>query len=110
MPYVSKGLTSVKMRLPLIITITITEAFEVIKIDIVGPLPIIASRSKYLLTIQCNLTKFGCPKIIRGNQGLNLIRKTFSSMAKIFKIAQFKSTAYRPKDHSKEANTLSSST
>ncbi|CAB0043507.1 unnamed protein product [Trichogramma brassicae] len=115
-------LTRVKTRLPLTITTTPTEAFEVIEIDIVGPLPITTSGNKYLLTIQCNLTKyaeaislpevradvlaatfareficrFGCPKIIRSDQGPNLIGRTFSSMAKIFKITQFKSTAYRP--------------
>ncbi|CAB0041212.1 unnamed protein product [Trichogramma brassicae] len=51
-------LTRVKMRLPLTITTTPTEAFEVIEIDIVGPLPITTSGNKYLLTIQCNLTKY----------------------------------------------------
>uniref|UniRef100_A0ABD2WU09 Integrase catalytic domain-containing protein n=1 Tax=Trichogramma kaykai TaxID=54128 RepID=A0ABD2WU09_9HYME len=101
---------------------TPTETVEVIEIDIVGPVPMTTSGSKYLLTIQCNLTKyadaiplpevradvlaatftheficrFGFPKIIHSDQGPNLIGNTFSSMAKIFNITQFKSTAYRP--------------
>lgn len=79
------------------ITTTPSEAFEILEMDIVGPLPITISGNKYLLALQCNLTKysdalplsditaemvatvfsqefvcrFGCPKIIKADQGSN---------------------------------------
>ncbi|KAL7286500.1 hypothetical protein TKK_0019237 [Trichogramma kaykai] len=118
----TKKLTRIKTRLPLTITTTPTESFELIEIDIVGPLPVTTSNNKSILTIQCNLTKFseaiplpdvraeliatefaneficryGCPKYIRTDQGQNLIGKVFSSLARTFKIIQFRSTSYRP--------------
>ncbi|KAL7290444.1 hypothetical protein TKK_0016132 [Trichogramma kaykai] len=118
----TKKLTRLKTRLLLTITTTPTKAFELIEIDIVGPLPATISNNKYILTIQCNLTKFseaiplpdvraelivtafaneficryGCPKYIRTDQGQNLIGKVFSSLARTFEITQFRSTSYRP--------------
>ncbi|KAL7298864.1 hypothetical protein TKK_0007973 [Trichogramma kaykai] len=106
--------------------------------DIVGPLPLTVSGNKYILTLQCNLTKyseaiplpdvkadmiasafsnefvfrFGCPQTLRTDMGQNLIGKVFSTLAKLFKIRQIHSTAYRPKPKARwsGATTVSSST
>ena len=77
---------------------------------------------KYLLTIQDNLTKysdaialkntesstitvslakqfisrFGCPEIIHTDQGSNFTSQVMSTVCKIFKIKQIKSTAFHP--------------
>ncbi|CAB0033548.1 unnamed protein product [Trichogramma brassicae] len=116
-----RKLTRVKTKFPMKITTTPTTAFEVVEMDVVGPLPITISGNKYLLTLQCNLTKyseaiplpdvkadmiasafakdficrFGCPETLRTDMGQNLIGKVFSTLAKLFKIRQIHSTAYR---------------
>ena len=85
-------------------------AFEIIEMDIVGPLTVTNNGNKYLLTIQCNLTKysdaiplsdinsetvavafareficrFGCPQIIKTDQGSNFQSKLFKNFVKIF--------------------------
>ena len=50
-------LVCVKTRLPMKITDTLTEPFERIQIDIVGPLPI-TKKNQYILTIQDNFSKY----------------------------------------------------
>lgn len=108
-----------KTRMPMRITDTPKKAFDKIQVDIVGPLPISNKGNRYLLTIQCNLTKysdaihiltidsvtialalaeqfisrFGCPRSIHTDQGTSNIMKTF---CQIFKIQQIKSTAFHP--------------
>ena len=90
--------------------------------DIVGPLPITLKGNRYLLTLQCNLTKFsdaipipsmdsvtiglalaegfisryGCPKAIHTDQGRNFLSKFTQTLCNTFKIKQIKSTAYHP--------------
>ncbi|CAB0033550.1 unnamed protein product [Trichogramma brassicae] len=118
----TKKLTRVKTKFPMKIKSTPTTALEVVEMDIVGPLPLTVSGNKYILTLQCNLTKyseaiplpdvkagmiasafsnefvcrFGCPQTLRTDMGQNLIGKVFSTLAKLFKIRQIHSTAYRP--------------
>lgn len=53
-----KKLVRVRTKLPMVITDTPTDIFHKVAMDIVGPLPITKSDNRYLLTIQCNLTKF----------------------------------------------------
>ncbi|CAB0039001.1 unnamed protein product [Trichogramma brassicae] len=119
-----RKLTRVKTKFTMKITTTPTTAFEVVEMDVVGPLPITISGNKYLLTLRCNLTKyseaiplpdvkadmiasafakdficrFGCPETLRTDMGQNLIGKVFSTPAKLFKIRQIHSTAYRPQN------------
>ncbi|KAL7301957.1 hypothetical protein TKK_0005548 [Trichogramma kaykai] len=96
-----RKLTRVKTKFPMKTTTTPTTAFEVVEMDVVGPLPITISGKKYLLTLQCNLTKyskaiplpnvkadtialafakefisrFGCPETLRTDMSQNLIGK-----------------------------------
>ena len=115
-------LVRIKTKLPMRITDTPSEAFEKIEIDIVGPLPETGNKNKYILTIQCNLTKysdaiplpdtqsttiatalaenfisrFGCPQIIHTDQGSNFTSRIMSTFCKIFKVKQIQSTAFHP--------------
>lgn len=51
-------LVRVKTKLPMTITTTPVSGFETVEIDIVGPLPVTELRNKYILTMQCLLTKY----------------------------------------------------
>ena len=53
-----KKLVRVKTKKPMKITTTPNKAFEVLEMDIVGLLPVTVSGNKYILTLQCNLTKY----------------------------------------------------
>lgn len=117
-----RKLVRIKTRQPMKITTTPSEAFIILEMDIVGPLLITISGNKYLLTLQCNLTKysdalplsditaemvatvfsqeficrFGCPKVIKTDQGSNFQSQLLQKFAKVFKIKQFRSTAFHP--------------
>ena len=117
-----KKLVRVKTRLSMKITTTPIKGFQFVELDIVGPLPETVAGNKFLLTIQCNLTKysdaiplcdttaemiataftheficrFGCPEAIRTDQGSNLIGRVLSTVARLFKIRRYNSTAYHP--------------
>lgn len=112
----------IKTKIPMKITTTPTEAFEVVEIDIVGPLPITENGCRYILTMQDNLTKWseasplasfsaedvaiaftrdficrhGTPKILKTDQGSNFQSALMRHFAKIFKIQRMRSTAYHP--------------
>ena len=90
--------------------------------DIVGPLPVTIVGNKYILTLQCNLTKcsdalripdmtaemvattllhdfitrFGCPEAIKTDQSSNFQSSLMQRVVKIFKIKQFRSTSFHP--------------
>ena len=53
-----KKVARVKAKKPMKITTTPSRVFEVLEMDIVSPLPVTVAGSKYLLTLQCNLTKY----------------------------------------------------
>ena len=117
-----KKIVRVKTRQPMKITDTPKEAFDKVQMDLVGPLPRTTDGNIYILTLQDCLTKyseaipipdqeaitvamalaenfitrFGCPRSIQTDQGSNFMSQLFSSFCKIFKIRQFKSTAYHP--------------
>ena len=99
------------------ITTTSSKAFEDLEMDIVGPLPVTVSGNKYILTLQCNLTKyadalpipdmtaemvatallhdfitrFGCPEAIKTDQGSNFPSSLMQKVDKIFRIKQMRS-------------------
>ena len=117
-----RKLVRVKTRQPMRITTTPNGAFEVLEMDIVGPLPVTVAGNKYILTLQCNLTKysdalpifdmtaemvatalvhdfitrFGCPEVIKTDQGSNFQSSLMQKVAKIFKIKQLRSTSFHP--------------
>lgn len=108
------------VRAPLTDTSTANEAFEKVYIDLVGPLPTDNVNNKYIITIQCELTKFieaypvcsknaesvaskfvnefvlryGIPKAIASDQGKEFIADVFSGACKLLQIEQLYSTAY----------------
>lgn len=122
LPCKLKKLTREKIRPPMIITDTPGQALDRIFLDLVGPLSLTENGNKYLLTIQCNLTKFlvaiplpdmlastvahafvthficifGVARSLTTDQGRSFISELFTEVAKIFKIRTFKSTAYHP--------------
>lgn len=111
----------VKMsKQPLTITSTASSAFEKIFLDIVGPLNTDNDDNRYILTIQCELTKFvecypitnkdaqtvsqayvnnfilryGIPKAVVTDQGTEFMSKIFKETCKLLGIEQLHSTAY----------------
>ncbi|CAK1593922.1 unnamed protein product [Parnassius mnemosyne] len=105
---------------PLVITTTAHSAFEKVFLDVVGPLDRDIDDNKYLLTIQCELSKFieayplknketvtiartfvnnfilrfGVPKIIATDRGSEFISSTMTEICKLLQIEKINSTAY----------------
>lgn len=111
---------SVGTKQPMVITTTANSAFEKIFLDIVGPLPKDCNNFSYILTLQCELTKFteayplqakdsvsvasalvnnyilrfGIPKTIATDRGSEFISTTMKQICQLLKINQISSTAY----------------
>lgn len=125
LPCQLKKLVRVKTKMPMTITDTPNMAMEKIAMDIVGPLPISRLGNKYILTIQCQLSKlcmaiplaeataitiadmlikrwicvFGSPRVILTDQGTNFLSSLVKQIAKRFKIKQVKTTAFHPQSN-----------
>jgi len=106
----------------MILTDTPDAAFDKIFMDIMGSLPTSHERNSYILTIQDLLTKhslaiplkhasaidvadafvnefictYGAPKTLLTAQGTHFLNSLMKNIAKRFRIAQYKATAYRP--------------
>lgn len=122
LPCKLKKLTRQRIRPPMIITDTPGHAMDKIYLDLVGPLALTENGNRYLLTIQCNLTKFliaiplpnmlastvahafatqficifGVARSLTTDQGRSFVSELFREVAKIFKIKCFQSTSYHP--------------
>lgn len=105
---------------PMVITTTANYALEKVFLDIIGPLDRDLEDNKYILTIQCELSKFveayplrnkktitvaksfvnnfilrfGIPKVIATDRGTEFISKTMEEVCKLLKIEKLNSTAY----------------
>lgn len=105
---------------PLTITTTASSAFQTIFLDLVGPLSPDFLENRYILTIQCELSKFvepyatpnketrtvakafinnfvlrfGIPNKIVTVQGTEFLSNIFQESCKLLQIAQFNSTAH----------------
>lgn len=106
---------------PMMITDTTTSAFDKVSLDLVGPLDKDSiSNYKYILTIQCTLTKYveaypisskdavtvaasfvnnfilryGIPRQIMTDRGTEFIAETMQEVCKLLNISHVKSTAY----------------
>jgi hypothetical protein len=108
------------VRQPMIITTTASSAFEKLYLDIVGPLDTDTEGNKYILTLQCELTKYieayplqrkdtisvartlvsnfilryGVPGAITTDRGAEFMSATMDEVCKLLKISKFSSTAY----------------
>lgn len=104
------------------ITSTASKPFEIIALDIVGPLPVTENHNRFILTFQDNLTKFseaiaipnaeaatvaeefvtkiicrhGIPISILTDQGSNFLSNLFSKVCKLLKSKKIQTTAYHP--------------
>lgn len=111
---------SLNTKQPMVITSTANSAFEKIYLDLVGPLPKDASGHVYILTVQCELTKFveayplptkdavsvarsfvnnfilryGIPREIATDRGAEFISSTMKEVCQLLNISQLTSTAY----------------
>lgn len=105
---------------PMVITNTASSAFERISLDIMGPLPVDKNSNKYILTLQCDLSKFveayplqskdaesvarvfvsnfilryGVPKEIITDRGTEFMSNVMIEICKILHIERLNSTAY----------------
>lgn len=117
-----KKLVRVKTKTAMAVTDTPNMPFEKLALDIVGPLPITNKENRYILTMQCLLTKYyiavaipnatastvareflnnfvckyGAPKSVLTDQGTNFLSKLMKEIAKSLNIRQFKTTAFHP--------------
>lgn len=116
-----KNKTHRKTKQPMLITTTVTKAFERIFLDIVGPLPITESGHTHILTMQDELTRyalavallatdattvakafveccvciFGIPTNILTDCGTNFL-SVFKAMCKLLDIKKSKTTPWHP--------------
>ena len=99
----------------------VTEPFERVIVDCVGPLPRTKSGNKFLLTIMCSATRFpeaiplrnittknvvkallkffsvfGLPRIIQTDQGSNFMSRIFAQVMKQLDVTHCCSSAYHP--------------
>lgn len=107
-------------RTPMIVTTTANTAFEKIYLDLVGPLIPDHEDNKYILTTQCELTKFitatpikdksasvvakafvekvvlsfGVPHTIATDRGTEFMSSVFKNVCELLKIEKMNSTAY----------------
>lgn len=105
---------------PLSITTTAAVAFEKISLDLMGPLAVDIQGNRYILTIQCDLSKYveaypienkeaetvakafvnnfilryGIPNTVLHDQGTEFMSSVFSEACKILGIKQLHSTSY----------------
>lgn len=108
------------VRQPMVITTTPNSSFERISLDIMGPLDIDNYNNKYILTLQCDLTKYveaypidkketelvarlfvnnfilryGIPKEIITDQGKEFMSSVMSEVCSLLNIKKLNSTAY----------------
>ena len=94
-----KKLVRVKTKNPMVITDTLTTAFEKVSMNIFGPLPETKSGNLYILTIQDNFTKYSLaiplPNHLAGTIADAFVKKficifgspkVFAKLIKVFQI------------------------
>jgi transposase InsO family protein len=109
-------------RMPLQIFTTPKKPFDVIAIDIVGPMPTTANDNKYFLSVQCNFSKYivliplinqeastvakalaervllvyGLPRCLFSDLGTNFQSKLFKKLCNLLRIKQIRTTPFAP--------------
>ncbi|KAL4082984.1 hypothetical protein QTP88_028314 [Uroleucon formosanum] len=110
------------VKQPMVISTTAMEPFEKVFIDVVGPLPKTDSDNVYILTMQCDLTKFsmavpminheantvayhfvtscvclhGIPKVLVSDQGTEFLSRVLAETCKLLKIKKCNTSPYHP--------------
>lgn len=105
---------------PMVITTTANSAFEKVFLDLVGPLDKDNEGNQYILTLQCELTKYveaypiptkestvvarslltnfilryGVPRVIGTDRGTEFMSSTMTEVCKLLEIEKINSTAY----------------
>lgn len=105
---------------PMVVTTTASEAFEKIYLDIIGPLDKDIDNNVYILSLQCELSKYveayplqrkdtvsvaksfvnnfilryGLPRVIATDRGTEFQSETMKEVCKLLKIEKVSSTAY----------------
>jgi hypothetical protein len=111
-----------KRKAPMEITSTANHPFDKCYLDIVGPLPPLATGNRYILTFQDDLSKYviatpisqqdaetvarafvsqvvlkhGTPSIVQTDQGANFFNEVFKNTCRLLKIKKIQSTAFHP--------------
>lgn len=111
---------SIPVKEPMVITTTANYAFEKVFLDVVGPLEKDNDNYSYILTLQCELSKYveayplvskksdevarafvnnfilryGVPRQIATDKGTEFLSTTFQEVCKLLNIKQLNSTAY----------------
>lgn len=101
-------------------TTTPANTFDIVSIDTVGPLPLSAKGNRYILTLQCDLSKFvvcapmpnkeancvaktfveyfvllyGIPKTIKSDLGTEFVNEVMKQICEVLRIKHIKSTSY----------------
>jgi len=117
--------TNRKVKQPMVITSTSSEPFEKLSLDIVGPLVTTLAGNTYILTLQCDLTKYsmgiplpnhqantiaeafvtnfvcthGIPKTILTDQGTEFLSKIFNEVCKLLQINKINTSPFRPESN-----------
>ena len=117
-----KKLLRRKTKLPMVITDHPCDIFSKVSLDIFGPLPETKNGNKYILTLQCQFSKFclaaampdalsttiasnfikkcicvfGIPDVILTDRGQNFLSSLMHNVCKRFKINKTKTTSYMP--------------
>lgn len=125
LPCQLKKLKRVKTRQPMKMTDTPEAAFDKVSMDIVGPLPVTRKGYQHILTIQDLLTKyclaiplkratseniakalvnrlicvFEAPEAVLSDQGANLCSELITKMARMFRIKQYRTSAFHPQSN-----------
>lgn len=121
-PECQKNKHGKQTRMPLQIFTTPKKPFDVIAIDIVGPMPTTVNDNKYFLSVQCNFSKYiiliplvnqeantvakalaekvlliyGLPRCLFSDQGTNFQSKLFKRLCNLLRIKQIRTTPFAP--------------
>lgn len=120
-----KKLVRLKTKQPMYITDTPGLPFDKVALDVVGPLEKTKNDYEYILTLQCQFSKycmaiplreisaasiadafikrficyFGSPRLILTDQGANFMSSLMKRIAKRFRIKKIKTSAYTPRSN-----------
>ena len=114
--------TSYDKKTPILISDTPLDSFDKVSIDFVGPLRTTARNNRYMLTMQCHLTKyiiavplsnmrtttvadvlakhlicqFGAPRAILSDNGKNFLADVVQGLLHILRIKHLLTSTYKP--------------